>query len=80
MRPILILSPKQKLTPQKQLVVMIKSNISNLEGSVSKLLDSYDALQLENKQLRIDRQNLLDKNKQASAKIESMIDKLKEVS
>ena len=59
---------------------MTTSNLSQLEGSVSKLLKSFDALQTENQQLRLDRQNLLDKNKLASGKIEAMIDKLKEIS
>lgn len=59
---------------------MTTSNLSQLEGSVSKLLKSFDALQTENQQLRLDRQNLLDKNKLASGKIEAMIEKLKEIS
>jgi uncharacterized protein (TIGR02449 family) len=59
---------------------MTTSNLSQLEGSVSKLLETCDSLQTENRQLRIDRQNLLDKNKLASGKIEAMIEKLKEIS
>ncbi len=59
---------------------MTTSNLSQLEGSVSKLLKSFNALQTENQQLRLDRQNLLDKNKLASGKIEAMIEKLKEIS
>jgi len=59
---------------------MTTSNLSQLEGSLSKLLQSFDALQSENRQLRLDRQNLLDKNKLASGKIEAMIEKLKEIS
>lgn len=59
---------------------MTTSNLSQLEGSVSKLLKSFEALQSENQQLRLDRQNLLDKNKLASGKIEAMIEKLKEIS
>ncbi len=59
---------------------MTTSNLSQLEGSVSKLLKSFDTLQTENRQLRLDRQNLLDKNKLASSKIEAMIEKLKEIS
>ena len=59
---------------------MTTSNLSQLEGSVSKLLKSFEALQTENQQLRLDRQNLLDKNKLASGKIEAMIEKLKEIS
>ena len=59
---------------------MTTSNLSQLEGSVSKLLKSFNALQTENQQLRLDRQNLLDKNKLASGKIETMIEKLKEIS
>jgi len=59
---------------------MTTSNLSQLEGSLAKLLKSFDALQSENRQLRVDRQNLLDKNKLASGKIEAMIEKLKEIS
>jgi len=59
---------------------MTTSNLSQLEGSLSKLLQSFEALQSENRQLRLDRQNLLDKNKLASGKIEAMIEKLKEIS
>ena len=59
---------------------MTTSNLSQLEGSISKLLKSFEALQTENQQLRLDRQNLLDKNKLASGKIEAMIEKLKEIS
>lgn len=59
---------------------MTTSNLSQLEGSVSKLLKSFEVLQTENRQLRLDRQNLLDKNKLASGKIEAMIEKLKEIS
>jgi len=59
---------------------MTTSNLSQLEGSVSKLVKSFEVLQTENRQLRLDRQNLLDKNKLASGKIEAMIEKLKEIS
>ena len=59
---------------------MTTSNLSQLESSVSKLLDTCDSLQSENRQLRLDRQNLLDKNKLASGKIEAMIEKLKDIS
>lgn len=59
---------------------MTTSNLSQLENSVSKLLETCDSLQTENRQLRLDRQNLLDKNKLASGKIEAMIGKLKEIS
>ncbi len=59
---------------------MTTSNLSQLEGSVSKLLETCGTLQTENKRLRLDRQNLLDKNKLASGKIEAMIEKLKEIS
>ncbi len=59
---------------------MTTSNLSQLEGSVAKLLKSFDKLQSENRQLKLDRQNLLDKNKLASGKIEAMIEKLKEIS
>jgi len=59
---------------------MTTSNLSQLEGSVSKLLDTCDTLKNENRQLKLDRQNLLEKNKLASSKIEAMIEKLKEIS
>jgi cell division protein ZapB len=58
---------------------MTTSNLSQLESSISKLLESCESLQKENRQLRADRQNLLDKNKLASGKIEAMIKKLKEI-
>ncbi len=58
---------------------MTTSNLSQLENSVSKLLQTCDTLKSENRQLRLDRQNLLDKNKLASGKIEAMIEKLKEI-
>ena len=58
---------------------MDTSNLSQLEGSVSKMLESFQALQKENRQLRLDRDNLIDKNKLASKKIEAMIGKLKEL-
>ncbi|MEP1743487.1 MAG: cell division protein ZapB [Kangiellaceae bacterium] len=59
---------------------MTTSNLSQLEGSVSKLLETCDTLKNENRQLKLDRQNLLEKNKLASSKIEAMIEKLKEIS
>jgi len=58
---------------------MKTSNLSQLENSVSMLLENCDSLKQENRQLRLDRQSLLDKNKMASKKIEAMIDKLKEL-
>ena len=58
---------------------MTTSNLSQLENSVTKLLETCESLQSENKQLRLDRKNLLDKNKLASGKIEAMIGKLKEM-
>ena len=58
---------------------MKTSNLSQLESSVSKLLENCDSLKQENRQLRLDRQSLLDKNKMASKKIEAMIEKLKEL-
>jgi cell division protein ZapB len=58
---------------------MTTSNLSQLEGSVSKLLETCDTLKNENRQLKLDRQNLLEKNKLASSKIEAMIEKLKEI-
>jgi len=59
---------------------MITSNLSQLESSVSKLLETCDSLKTENRQLKLERQSLLEKNKLASGKIEAMIDKLKEIS
>lgn len=59
---------------------MTTSNLSQLENSVSKLLDTCDTLKKENRRLKNDRQNLLEKNKLASNKIEAMIEKLKEIS
>jgi cell division protein ZapB len=59
---------------------MDTSNLSQLEGSVSKLLTLYQRLQQENRQLRVDREKLIEKNKLASGKIEAMISKLKELS
>ncbi len=59
---------------------MTTSNLSQLEGSVSKLLETCDTLKNENRQLKLDRQNLLEKNKLASSNIEAMIEKLKEIS
>ncbi len=59
---------------------MTTSNLLQLEGSVSKLLETCDTLKNENRQLKLDRQNLLEKNKLASSKIEAMIEKLKEIS
>lgn len=58
---------------------MDTSNLSQLEGSVSKLLAMYQTLQQENRQLRLDRDNLIEKNKLASNKIEAMISKLKDL-
>ncbi len=58
---------------------MDTSNLSQLETSVSKILQSYQALQKENQQLRVDRDGLIEKNKLASSKIEAMITKLKEL-
>jgi len=59
---------------------MTSSNLSQLENSVSKLLETCDSLKTENQQLKLERQSLLEKNKLASGKIEAMIDKLKEMS
>ncbi|MCW8879781.1 MAG: hypothetical protein OQJ89_06670 [Kangiellaceae bacterium] len=58
---------------------MDTSNLSQLEVSVSKLLEMYQTLQQENQQLRTDRDSLIEKNKLASSKIEAMISKLKEL-
>jgi regulator of replication initiation timing len=44
------------------------SNLSQLEGSVSKMLEMNLALQKENRQLRTDREGLLEKNKLAGQK------------
>lgn len=43
------------------------------------MLEMHQALQKENRQLRSDRDGLLEKNKLASQKIEAMISKLKEL-
>ena len=59
---------------------MTTSNLSQLESSVLKLLEACDSLKNENRQLKLERQSLLEKNKLASGKIEAMIDKLKEIS
>ena len=58
---------------------MDTSNLSQLESNVSKLLAMYQTLQKENRQLRVDRDSLIEKNKLASNKIEAMISKLKEL-
>jgi len=58
---------------------MDTSNLSQLESSVSKMLTMYQTLQQENRQLRHDRDSLIEKNKLASNKIEAMISKLKEM-
>ena len=59
---------------------MDTSNLSQLEDSVSKMLQMCQSLQRENSQLRQDRDVLMDKNNLASRKIEAMISKLKELS
>jgi len=43
------------------------------------MLEMYQALQKENRQLRMDRDSLVEKNKLARGKIEAMISKLKEL-
>ncbi len=58
---------------------MDTSNLSQLESSVSKMLEIHQALQKENRQLKSDRDGLIEKNKLASQKIEAMISKLKEL-
>lgn len=58
---------------------MDTSNLSQLESSVSKMLENYQAIQKENKRLKLDRDSLIEKNKLASSKIEAMITKLKEL-
>ena len=58
---------------------MDTSNLSQLEDSVSKMLKIHQALRKENLQLRVDRDGLIEKNKLASQKIETMICKLKEL-
>ena len=58
---------------------MDTSNLSQLESSVSKILEKQLTLQKENQQLRVDRDGLIEKNKLASQKIEAMISKLKEL-
>lgn len=57
---------------------MDTSNISQLEGSVTKLLKMYQALQQENTRLQKECGMLIEKNTLASNKIENMISKLKE--
>ena len=52
-------------------------NLSQLEASVSNMLEQYQTLQLENQQLRGDRDKLLKKNLLAGNKIQAMITKLK---
>ncbi|WP_444996182.1 DUF904 domain-containing protein [Aliikangiella sp. IMCC44359] len=56
---------------------MDTSNLSQLESSIAKLLAIHQALLKENRQLRDDRNHLIEKNKLASEKIEAMISKLK---
>ncbi len=58
---------------------MNTSNLSQLESRVARLLEMYQTLQKENTQLRRDRDNLVEKNKMASTKIESMITRLKDM-
>ncbi|WP_196139841.1 cell division protein ZapB [Aliikangiella sp. G2MR2-5] len=58
---------------------MNTSNLSQLEDSVSRMLDQFESLQRENRKLRQDRDSLIEKNKLASQKIEAMITKLKEL-
>jgi len=58
---------------------MDTSNLSQLESSVSQILERFQALQKENSLLRRDRDNLIEKNRLAGSKIESMISKLKEM-
>ena len=55
------------------------SNLSQLEGSVLKMLEMNQALQNENRQLRTDSEGLIEKNKLAGQKIEAMIKKLKDL-
>ncbi len=59
---------------------MDNSDLLQLEGSVSKLLKQFQKLKNENRQLKADKDNLIEKNKTASNKIEAMISKLKEIS
>lgn len=58
---------------------MDTSNLSQLEVSVAKMLKMYNALEKENRQLKVDKESLIEKNQLASEKIESMIAKLKEL-
>ena len=56
---------------------MDTSNLSQLETSVSKILKMYKTLEKENRQLKLDKKTLMEKNQLASEKIETMISKLK---
>jgi uncharacterized protein (TIGR02449 family) len=56
---------------------MDTSNLSQLETSVSKILKMYKRLEKENRQLKLDKKTLMEKNQLASEKIETMITKLK---
>lgn len=58
---------------------MDTSNLSQLEDNISRMLEMYQTLQKENRQLRLERDNLVEKNKLASGKIEAMINKLKQL-
>ncbi|NVJ49085.1 MAG: TIGR02449 family protein [Gammaproteobacteria bacterium] len=63
---------------------MDNSEISQLEGRVEQLLERFHQLQQENRTLKVkqdeliaDRARLLEKNKLASEKIESIVTRLK---
>ncbi|WMS86217.1 TIGR02449 family protein [Pleionea litopenaei] len=63
---------------------MENSEISQLEGRVEQLLERFHQLQQENRSLKVkqdeliaDRARLLEKNKLASEKIESIVTRLK---
>lgn len=58
---------------------MNTSNLSQLETSVSKILKMYKTLEKENRQLKLDKKGLMEKNQLASEKIEAMISKLKKL-
>ncbi|MEE4244384.1 MAG: TIGR02449 family protein [Kangiellaceae bacterium] len=66
---------------------MENSEISQLEGRVDQLLKRFHQLQTENRSLKVkqeeliaDRARLLEKNKLATDKIESIVTRLKKMS
>jgi uncharacterized protein (TIGR02449 family) len=59
--------------------LMTTKKLFQLESSITQLLKNCDLLQKKNNELQIERQELLDKNQQASHKIECMIKRLKTI-